>query len=157
MKQISAESISKALDKIDNMDDEALDKLIETFTLSQPQLVDYILQAGVEYENEDLNIYSIYYFAVLMECIIQNGSSIREVTEQDIEDFQEPFLMALDAINNEDFEPMQDLIQQHHMYSFVITEIEAEDEDGNELEDEMKSQLFIVCAGMIGLMHLALK
>ena len=57
--QISYESIEKALEKIDNLSDEALDRLIETYMMSQQELVDHIMQAGFEYENEDLNMYSL--------------------------------------------------------------------------------------------------
>ena len=63
MSQVSISSIEKAIAKIDGLNEEALDKKIETFTLQQENLVNYLLQAGLEYENEDLNMFSIYYFS----------------------------------------------------------------------------------------------
>jgi len=54
--QVSIDSIDKALKKVDSLDEAALDKLIETYTLLQQDMVDYILGAGIEYENEDLNV-----------------------------------------------------------------------------------------------------
>ncbi|WP_066758447.1 hypothetical protein [Crocinitomix algicola] len=154
MTQISFENIEKAIQKIDGLNEEALDRKIETFTLKQQALVNYILQAGLEYENEELNMYSIYYFAIIHEAFDIQGITLNEVTEDAIEAFQEPFLLALDAIyKDEDYSPMQDLVQQHHLNQFMMNEIDAVDEDGDSLTDETKTQLFIVASGMIGLMN----
>ncbi|MCB9225257.1 MAG: hypothetical protein R2780_02780 [Crocinitomicaceae bacterium] len=158
MPQITVENIEKALRKIDGLEEEALDKLIETYTLQQQPLVDYILQAGMEYQNEDLNVYAIYYFAVMCEAIYQQGLSLNGITEDDIEAFQEPFLMALEAIHdNEDYEPMEDLIKQHNMQQFMIEEVESPDSDGVMLDEETQTQLFIVTTSMIGLLNQAIK
>lgn len=157
MKQVSISSIEKALKKVDSLQEDALDKLIETYTLKQQPLVDYILQAGLEYENEDLNVYAIYYFAVMSESFFQEGLNLKELTEEDIEAFHEPFLLALDAIHSEeDFEPMQDLIQQHHLQQFMVDEIESPDSDGVVLDEETQTQLFIVTTSVIGLLHSAI-
>lgn len=151
---VSHESIEKALDRIDNLSDDALDKLIETYTLSQQDLVNYIMQAGAEYENEDLNIYGIYYFAIIYESFIQQGLTPRTITEEDVDEFQEPFLEALDAIHkNENHQPLQELISQFPLQEFMVAEIEATDEEGEELNEETKTQLFIVSAAVIGLLN----
>ena len=158
MKQVTIENIEKAVEKIDSLHEDALDKKIETFTLRQQHLVDYLLQAGVEYENEDLNVFSIYYFAIACEAFELSGLQLNEIQESAIDDFQEPFVLALDAIHkNEDYEPMQELTAQHHLMQFFMNEIEAEDEDGETLNEETKTQLFIVLAGMVALMHAAIK
>jgi hypothetical protein len=157
MSQVSVESIEAAIAKIDSLNEDALDRLIETFTLKQEHLVNYLLQAGLEYENDELNMFSIYYFAIVYEAFMQQGISIMEVTEEAIDDFQEPFLLALDAIyKDEDYEPMQDLIRQHHLEQFMMDEIEAPDEDGEQLSEETKTQLFIVTSGMIALLSQAI-
>ncbi len=154
MAQISIENLEGAINKIDSLEGDALEKLIETYTLSQEDLVNYILQAGLEYENENLNSFSIYYFAIAMEAFIQSGDTPRHITEDDIEDFQEPFLLCLDAIyKDEDYTPMHDLIQQNNLLQFILNDIEAEDEDGVSLDEETKTQLFIVCSSMIGLIN----
>jgi len=154
MSQVSIASIEAAIKKIDGLDEDALDKLIEAFTLKQQALVNYLLQAGLEYENEDLNVFSIYYFAIVFEAFIQEGVTLKEIVEDDIEAFQDPFVLVLDAIyKDEDYEPMQDLIKQHHLAQFMMNEIEAEDEDGEALSEETKTQLFIVSSGMIGLLN----
>ena len=156
MSQISIESLEKALTRIDGLSEDALDKKIEELTLNQENLLNYILQAGLEYENDDLNMYSIYYFAVALEAFNEEGLKLKEISEDDIDNFQEPFLLALDAIyEQEDYTPMQDLIEQHHIAQFMMAEIEAVDEDGEELDEETKTQLFIVSSGMIGLLNAA--
>jgi hypothetical protein len=156
MSQVSIESLEKALTRIDGLSEDALDKKIEELTLNQENLLNYILQAGLEYENDDLNMYSIYYFAVALEAFNEEGLKLKEISEDDIDNFQEPFLLALDAIyEEEDYTPMQDLIEQHHIAQFMMAEIEAVDEDGEELDEETKTQLFIVSSGMIGLLNAA--
>jgi hypothetical protein len=52
---------------------------------------------------------------------------------------------------------MQELTAQHHLMQFVMNEIEAADEDGETLDDETKTQLFIVLSGMIALMNGAIQ
>ncbi|MFT4603003.1 MAG: hypothetical protein ACI857_003190 [Arenicella sp.] len=152
--QVSIESIEKSLNKVDGLSEEALDKLIETYTLGQQNLVDYILQAGMEYENEDLNVFAIYYFAVITESFYQQGLKVKELSTEEIEAFHEPYLLALDAIHSsEDYEPMNDLIQQHNLQQFIIEEVEAPDSDGVVLDEKTQTQLFIVVMSIIGLLN----
>ena len=154
MTQIKVENIEKAIEKIDTLEADALDKLIETFTLKQENLVDYVLQAGLEYENDSLNSYSIYYFAIAMESFLESGVKMKLIDEDDIENFQEPFLLCLDAIHeDEDYSPMHELIQQNSLIQFILNDIEAEDEEGVSLDEDTKTQLFIVCSSMLGLMN----
>jgi hypothetical protein len=154
MPQITHESIDKALDKIDNLSDEQLDQLIEKYTAQQPDLMNYIMQAGMEYENEDLNGFAIYYFTVIYEAFLQQDVKLRQITEDDIEEFQEPFLEALDAIQkNDNHEPLQELISQISLQEFMVEEMDAEDEAGEQLDEEMKTQLFMVSAAIIGLLN----
>lgn len=158
MSIVTSESISKSIDKIDAMSEDALDKLIETFASKQETLLNYVMQAGVEYENEDLNAFSIYYFAIVLEAFLQEGIELNEVTDKTIEEFQEGFVYALEEINkNEDNSALFELVNQNNVMEFMFNEIDAEDEDGETLEDETKTQLFIVTSGMIGLLNAAIK
>jgi hypothetical protein len=158
MSIVTSESISKSIDKIDAMSEDALDKLIETFASKQETLLNYVMQAGVEYENEELNAFSIYYFAIVLEAFLQEGIELNEVTDKTIEEFQEGFVYALEEINkNEDNSALFELVNQNNVMEFMFNEIEAEDEDGESLDDETKTQLFIVTSGMIGLLNAAIK
>lgn len=158
MSLVTSESISKSIDKIDGMSEDALDKLIETFASKQETLLNYVMQAGVEYENEELNAFSIYYFAVVLEAFLQEGIELNEVTDKTIEEFQEGFVYALEEINkNEDNSALFELVNQNNIMEFMFNEIDAEDEDGETLPDETKTQLFIVTSGMIGLLNAVIK
>ena len=158
MSTVSTESIQKSLNKIDNLSEDALDKLIETFAAQQEHLLNYVMLAGIQYENEDLNSFSIYYFAVIVEAFFQQDIQINAISEDDIDTFQDPFLLTLDAINKEeDYSPLHELIGQANLVQFMINEIEAEDEDGESLEEETKTQLFIVSSSMIGILNAAIK
>lgn len=158
MSIVKSESISKSIDKIDGMSEDALDKLIETFASKQETLLNYVMQAGVEYENEELNAFSIYYFAIVVEAFLQEGIELNEVTDKTIEEFQEGFVYALEEINkNEDNSALFELVNQNNVMEFMFNEIEAEDEDGESLDDETKTQLFIVTSGMIGLLNAVIK
>jgi len=154
MSQVSAQSIEKSINKIDTLSEEDLDKLIESYATKQQDLVNYILQAGLEYENEDLDVYGVYYFAIIYDAFLQEGLDPKVITEEDIDEFQEPFLDALDAIHtNENYGPMQELIAQFSLQEFMVAEIDAKDEEGEELSDETKTQLFIVSTAIIGLLN----
>lgn len=158
MAQVSKESIEKALQKIDGLDEAGLDKLIETYTLNHQPLVDYILQAGIEYQNEDLNVFSIYYFTIIAESFFQQKIELKAISEEMIENFQEPYHLALDAAHSsEDYEPMQDLIQEPNLQQFMLEEIESPDSDGVMLEEETQTQLYIVTTAIIGIMHAAIQ
>jgi hypothetical protein len=151
---VSNESIEKSVKKIDGMSEDALDKLIETFAIKHEDLLGYVMQAGVEYENDDLNTFSIYYFAVIVEAFNQQGIELNQITDADIDTVQEPFILALDEINqNEDYTPLHELANQPHLMQFMSFEIEAEDEDGESLDEETRTQLFIVSASMISVLN----
>ena len=61
MKHIEIKHIEKALDWVDHADDEQLEQGITEFSQKQPLLLDYILAAAEEYQNENLEGYLLYY------------------------------------------------------------------------------------------------
>lgn len=157
MSIVSSDSIIKAVKKIDSLSEEALEKLVEAYALQQEDLLPYLMQAGFDFENEDLNAFSVYYFAIVMEAFNAEGIKLNPVTEDDISEFQESYLLALDEVSKEDFLPMHELLSQPHLISFILNELEAKDEDGESFDDETQNQLFIVLMGMIGLLNNAIK
>ncbi|MGV6861563.1 MAG: hypothetical protein ACWA41_07310 [Putridiphycobacter sp.] len=156
MSIVSTENIEKAVIKIDKLSEDALEKLIEAFTLKQQDLINYVMQAGFDFENEELNAFSIYYFAIVMEAFNMQGLKLKEINEQDISDFQEPYLLALDEVNKEEFISMHELLNQPHLISFILNELGAKDVDGESFDEETQNQLFIVLMGMIGLLNNAI-
>ena len=57
MAQVSIGHIEAAIQKVDSLDDNALDRLSETQTTAQPVLLGYIMSAAQEYQNEGLESY----------------------------------------------------------------------------------------------------
>jgi hypothetical protein len=89
MKQITFTSIDAAIDLVDHVDDNGLEDLCEKHATAQPELIDYILSAAVEYENPDLEGLLIYYFCLLMESYSHAECSLKKIEVQDIEDCNE--------------------------------------------------------------------
>jgi len=50
MKHVSFSSIEKAIKKVDNLDDDGLERLSETYALAQETLLSYVMSASVEYK-----------------------------------------------------------------------------------------------------------
>lgn len=153
MKQITVNAIERAIDKIDNMADDALERIAETFALAQQTLLGYVMSAAEEYQNEDLEGLLIYYFCLINEAFAQEQVRVSEVTESAIDEFEEPYFEMLDAyFEDDDEEILFDFTDQPELTRFMMMEVSTPDEDGTALNDETATQLFIVCTAMICLL-----
>jgi hypothetical protein len=153
MKQISVSSIENSINKVDNLSDDGLEKIAETYALSQPTLLGYVMSAAQEYENERLEGLLVYYFCLISECFTQESIKLRTIEESDIETFEEPFFEMLDKyFDNDDQEIVDEFCDQPELFRFMISEISTADEDGTSLDDETATQLFIVTLAMMTLM-----
>lgn len=153
MKTVSLNAIERAVNKVDHLDDDALEKLAETYALAQQVLLGYALSAAVEYDNEQLEGLLIYYYCAISEAFAQDQIKLNQISEDDIEQFEEPFFEMLDAyFENEDEEVLFDFCDQPELIRFMMIEISTPDEDGTTLSDETATQLFIVTTAMITLM-----
>lgn len=158
MKQISFKSIEKAIEKIDNLDDDNLEKVAEAFSLAQPTLLAYVMSAAIEYKNEQLEGLLIYYYCLISEAFKQEGVELNVVTDEDIDAFEEPFAEMLDAyFDSDDEDILDEFCQQAELAKFMAMEISVEDEDGTALDDETATQLFIVTIAQISLLSRAIK
>ena len=154
MKQISQEKLVNAVNHIHGLDDDGLDKFIEKYAIGQPNLIGYVLQAGEEFQNEVLANYSLYYFAIIMKSIEEAEIELKEISVEDIDNFQEPFLMALDeAFKKESEEALFELVSQPILQQFLAEDLTQEDENGATLDDTTINQLFIVLHGTVGLIN----
>ena len=154
MNYINAEHINKAIEKVEGMDDEALSKLIETFTLEQTPLIGYSLQAALEFQNDELNDLVMYYFAIIYQTFKNAGFQLKTIDEDLIDDFQEPFHEALDLIHtSEDYSEISALINQPVIENWIVEEIASEDADGDILNEQTQIQLYLVVMTMIGLLN----
>lgn len=153
MKHVSLKSIEAAIKKVDNLDDDQLEALSEQYALAQETLLGYVMSAALEYENEQLEGLLIYYYCLLSEAFVQEGITVRAVTEEDIDAFEEPYFQMLDLyFENDDEEVLESFCDQPDLAQFMAMEISTEDEDGTSLDDETATQLFIVTLAMITLM-----
>ena len=158
MKQVTVGSIEKAIDKIDNLNDEGLERIAETYALGQQTLLGYIMSAAVEYQNPELEGLLIYYFCLLNEAFSQEGYQITAVSEELIEEFEEPFFDMLDQyFDKDDQEIVDEFCDQPELFRFMVSEISTPDEDGSTLSDETATQLFIVSLATITLLSRAVK
>jgi hypothetical protein len=158
MQHVSISSIEAAIKKVDNLDDDSLEKLAETYALAQPTLLGYIMSAPAEYENEQLEGLLIYYFCLICETFTQEKIHLNPISEDDIDTFEEPFFEMLDEyFEADDEEILNDFSDQPDLVRFMMIEISTEDEDGTSLDDETATQLFIVTNAMIALMNKAIK
>lgn len=158
MKHVSFASIEAAIKKVDNLDDDGLEKLSEKYALAQDTLLSYVMSAAIEYQNEKLEGLLIYYYCLISECYAQEGLTLKQITEDDIDAFEEPYFDMLDAyFENDDDEVLEDFCDQPELSQFMAMEISTEDEDGTSLDDETATQLFIVTLAMITLMNRAIE
>ncbi len=158
MKHVSVASIEAAIKKVDNLDDDGLEKLAETYALAQQTLLGYIMSAPIEYENEQLEGLLIYYYCLISEAFTQEKILLSQITEDQIDTFEEPFFEMLDEyFEHDDEEIINDFSDQPDLIRFMMIEISTEDDDGTSLDDETATQLFIVTCAMISLMGKAIK
>ena len=158
MKQVSVASIDKAIKKVDNLNEDGLEKLTEQYALAQQLLLGYVMSAPTEYDNEKLVGLLIYYYCLISESFSQEMIEIKEVEEKDIDDFEEPFFEMLDHYFDQDNEDIIfDFSDQPDLIRFMMIEISTEDEDGTALDDDTATQLFIVTTAMISLMSKVIK
>lgn len=158
MKQVTIGSIEKAIDKIDNLDDNGLERISETYALAQPTLLGYIMSAAVEYDNEPLEGLLIYYYCLISEAYAQEQIRTAEVTEDDIDAFEQPFFDMLDEyFDKEEEEIIHDFTEQSDLINFMMMEITTKDDDGTQLDDDTATQLFIVTSAMITLLSRAIQ
>lgn len=154
---ISHTSIAKAIEVVDNLDDDALDAIAEKYAEQQPVLLGYVLSAAQEYENEQLEGLVIYYFCLLSEAFKQQEVSCRQIVEEDLDQFEGPFHEMLDQFFEDDDEAiLEDFCDQPDLNQFIAIEISEEDEDGSSLDDDTATQLFIVATAMITLLSRAI-
>jgi hypothetical protein len=157
MSHVSIGHIEAAIQKVDTLDENALDRLSETQTTAQPTLLGYVMSAAQEYQNEDLESLLIYYFTVILESYQLAGLYPKEVTDEHIDAFEEPYFELLDAyFESEDESLLEDFSDQPDLVKFMAMEISMEDADGVTLSDETATQLFIVILAMISLLSRAL-
>ena len=157
MTQITEKFITEATLKIDGLTEESLEKISEAHVLAQDVFVGYILSSAVEYENDSLLDYMIYYFNIFSEAMVLQGVKMNKIDEAMIDDFQEEYIETLDEyMETDDEDLIGSLCNQPMMVSFLLHEITGEDETGAIMEEDLSSHVFIVGVALIALMNRAI-
>lgn len=158
MSQVTLKSIEKAIEHVDHLDDDALEALSERYALAQPDLLDYVMSAPTEYENDELEGLLIYYFCLIMYSFEVQDIALNVISDDDIDAMQESYFEMLDSyFESEDEEEIESFCDQPDLAQFMAVEVSTDDEDGTSLSEETASQLFIVTIGMISLINKAIK
>lgn len=153
MKHVSLKSIEAAIKFVDNLDDDGLEQLAEKYANTQPNLLSYLLSAALEYENEALEGYIIYYYCLILEAFGNEGIAFDIISEEAIDAIQDPYFEMLDAyFDSEDEEILESFCDQPELAKFMALEISTEDEDGSSLDDETATQIFIVTIALISIL-----
>jgi hypothetical protein len=157
MSHVSIGHIEAAIKKVDTLDESALDRLSEAQTTAQPILLGYVMSAAQEYNNPELESLLIYYFTIVLESFAQAGLHPKSVTDEQIDDFEDPYFQLLDEyFEKEEDQVLEDFADQPDLVKFMAMEIGMEDADGVSLDDETATQLFIVILAMISLLSRSL-
>jgi hypothetical protein len=158
MKQVSLAAIERAIEVVDNLDDDQLESTFEKYAETQQILLDYVMSAPTEYENEELEGLLVYYFCLINESFSQEAIKVRSITEEDIDELEEPYFDMLDQyFEEEDEEILESFCDQPELAQFMAMEVSTDDEDGSSFSDDTASQLFIVTIAMISLMNRAIE
>lgn len=158
MKHVSHDSILKAINIIDNLDENQFENLLSGYEEKYPELLGFLLSASEEYENEQLEGLILYYFCLILEAYKIEGVELGEITEEQIDTFQEPFNEMLDEYFETDNEEiLDDFCDQPNFTRFMMIEVTEPDEDGTELDDDTATQLFIVALATITLLSRSIK
>lgn|SRR5690554_442050 len=157
MTQITEKYITEAVLKIDGLTEDSLEKLSETHVLAQETFVGYILSSAIEYENDSLLDYMIYYFNIFSEALNMQGVKMKKIDEDMIDEFQEEYIETLDEyMETDDEDLIGSLCNQPLMLSFLLHEINGEDETGAVMEEELATQVFLVGIALIALINRAI-
>lgn len=157
MTQITEKYITEAVLKIDGLTEDSLEKLSETHVLAQETFVGYILSSAIEYENDSLLDYMIYYFNIFSEALNMQGVKMKKIDEDMIDEFQEEYIETLDEyMETDDEDLIGSLCNQPLMLSFLLHEINGEDETGAVMEEELATQVFLVGIALIALFNRAI-
>lgn len=159
MSQITEKSIIEAVNKIDGLSDEALEKLSETHVLAQETLVGYVLSAAIEYESDALLDYLMYYYNVFYEAISIQGVQLKPIDDDIIDAFQEEYIQTLDEFmetEDGDDDLIITLCNQPIILSFFVNDIFGEDEAEEKLAPEIANELYIVGIALITLLNRAI-
>lgn len=152
---VSEETILEAAEKINAMEDGTLEKHIESVTLRQESLTSFNISTALEFQNDAVAQYSMYYFAVLFEAFEKKYNTIKVFGEEEINAYLEgTFYPALDQLFKEQNEKaFRAVVQEDTVLDFLTYDLGELKKSDDQFDDQAFSQLFILTSALTGLMH----
>lgn len=152
---VSKENIIEAAEKINAMEEGALEKHIEGVTLRQEQLTAFNISTALEFQNDAVAQYSMYYFAVLFEAFEKEYNTLKVFGEDEINSYLEgQFYPALDQLFKEQNETaFRTTVQEDTVLDFLTYDLGELKKSDDKFDDQAFSQLFILTSALTGLMH----
>lgn len=158
MREVSLKSIDKAIEIIDNLNDDKLETITKNYANKQPTLLSYLMTATEDYQNDNLSGYIIYYFCLVMSAFENENIKLREVNLNEIEEIEDDFTNMLnDYFDTEDVEILESFSEQTSLVQFILIELSTEDDDGSTIDEETLTQMFIVFISMISILNKAIQ
>ena len=94
---------------------------------------------------------------MINECFHQEGISLKQIEEEDIDEVHEPFFDMLDEyFETEDEELIESFCDQPHLAMLMATDVSTADDDGSDMSEETATQLYVVSMAMIAIMNRAI-
>lgn len=151
---ITEENLQKAITVIDGITEKDIEAFSEKHIVPQPNFMAYLMSSAFEFNNEEILDYLVYYYNIFCEAASLQGIQIKTIDEPIIDKFHEEYIEVLDEYSTtEDRDLIETFCNQPALLYFMIDEIHSEDPEGNVLNDEMKSQLFLIGVALIGLLN----
>lgn len=155
-KMVEVKHISEAVEKIDLIEEDDLQTLLNDYTSTQKALINYILMTCESFSDNEIASLAMYYYAVFYESFLNSGGQMNTLGEKEVEDFLDSYLPILELEDAEKMSAdMLKLIEQEVLFGFLINEIMAEDEEGGSMDDAERQKMYILGTLMIGLLNKA--
>jgi len=158
MRQISLETIEKAVKTIDNFNDDEYLSAIKLISEQQPDLTSYMLGASEAYNNEDLEDYILYYILVIYKAFEIQNLSLNIITDKTIDEHQaELDDIIASFISTDEIDVLEEYVGQSNLIYFILSELSTPDDDGAEIDSETAGHLFVTIIPFIYYLSNAIK
>lgn len=155
MNKVEVKDLDEALKKVDTIEQEELQSLLDGYAKKQEPLITYILSTCESFDNaQNIGSLALYYYAVFYESFINADAEPKSLDSEDMNDFLGTYMPIIEQKDADAMsQQMLDLIQQDVLFSFLVNEILHEDEDGNKMQDDEQQQIYILGTIMIGMLN----
>ena len=155
--QLTWEKIEEAAIFVDNLSDDDMSAFAEKYMEEQTELIGYLMSAAYEFNDDDLSWSTTFLFTVAYKAFELSSVTLKKITEQEINDFLEPFQELIIEYNKtENEELLYEYLGQQDLIEFMASEVDAMIE-GEDISEETGDALYMVTLSMVGLMNKAIQ